>query len=112
MNFNQYIQYRALSMKAKVDGDSGLVDMMGEKELTASPLIKTVCAPIAIDLFERLTETLNLLDISKRAFIEAAIIHALDQADKIMAEVNIFENHEPSQSYHEGLRASQEGQAQ
>jgi hypothetical protein len=34
----------------------------------------------------------GLLDISKRRFIEAAIIYALDEADRVAAEVNMFEH--------------------
>jgi hypothetical protein len=99
MKFDQYIQYRALNMKANVEGrgfNSEALDRMLDKEAAAgSPQIKTVCAPISIELFDRLTHTLSLLDISKRSFIEAAIIEALDKADVIMEEVNIFENQDP-----------------
>ncbi len=102
MKFNQYIQFRALNMKARVDGDNTIVDLMGEKEISSSPHIKTVCAPISIDLFNRLSDTLNLLDISKRSFIEAAITHALNEADLIMAEVDIFENHPSEQQLRDG----------
>lgn len=98
MNFDQYIQYRALNMKATIEGQShnnSEFDRVLDKAASnGSPEIKTVCAPIAIELFDRLTETLTLLDISKRRFIEAAIIEALDKADAIMAEVDIFENHQ------------------
>ena len=100
MKFDQYIQFRALSMKAHVEGqafNSDAVDRHLDKQAASgSPEIKTVCAPISIELFERLTETLSLLDISKRSFIEAAIIEALDKADVIMAAVDIFENQPPS----------------
>lgn len=102
MKFDQFIQYRALNMKARVEGqafNSEAVDRMLEKEMAAgAPHVKTVCAPISIELFDRLTETLGLLDISKRTFIEAAIIAALDQADAIIAQVDIFEGQPPVQS--------------
>jgi nucleoside 2-deoxyribosyltransferase len=102
MKFDQYIQYRALNMKAHVEGqafNSEAVDRVLEKETAAgAPHVKTVCAPISIELFERLTETLGLLDISKRTFIEAAIIAALDQADAIIAQVDIFEGQPAAQS--------------
>lgn len=99
MKFNQYIQYRALSRKAQIEGsssNSAALDALMENELKhGAPNVKTVCAPITMELFERMNETLGMLDISKRTFIEAAIIEALDKADVIMAEVDIFENQYP-----------------
>lgn len=99
MKFDQYIQYRALNMKAHIEGDAfngEHTDKLLDKEVAkGSPHFKTVCAPISIELFERLDHTLNMLDISKRTFIQAAIIEALDRADVIMAEVDIFENQHP-----------------
>lgn len=99
MKFDQYIQYRALSRKAQVEGsssNSAAIDALMEKELKhGAPHVKTVCAPITVQLFERMNETLGMLDISKRTFIEAAIIEALDKADAIMEQVNIFENQDP-----------------
>jgi hypothetical protein len=99
MKFDQYIQYRALNMKAHIEGqayNSQHLDSLMEKELAqAAAHVKTVCAPISIQLFERMNHTLGLLDISKRTFIEAAIIQALDQADVIMSQVDIFENQYP-----------------
>lgn len=104
MKFDQYIQYRALNMKANVEGqafNSEAVDRMIDKEAASgTPHIKTVCAPITIELFDRLTNTLSLLDISKRTFIEAAIIEALNKADVIMEEVDIFEGQPPAQVEH------------
>lgn len=99
MNFDQYIQYRALSLKAAVDGDSmnsEAADRMLEKTIKNSPDIKTVCTPIHIELFNRLEATISPLNISKRAFIQMAIIEALDRADAIVAEVDVFENAPPS----------------
>lgn len=99
MNFDQYIQYRALNMKASIEGqsfNSAAMDGAMEKELSAHPEIKTVCAPISVPLFDRLTNTLSMLDISKRSFIESAIIEALNRADAIMDEVDVFEHCPPS----------------
>jgi len=98
MNFDQYIQYRALSLKAAVDGEtlnSEAGDRMLEKTIKNSPDIKTVCTPIHIELFNRLEDTISPLNISKRAFIQMAIIEALDRADAIVAEVDVFENAPP-----------------
>lgn len=52
---------------------------------------KNVCAYIQQPLTERLEETLSLLSISKREFLEMAIIQALDVADSIIHELDIME---------------------
>ena len=95
MNFNQTIQYRALRFKAHVDGspyNAQIMEDLLDEEAKKAETIKTVCAPISIQLFDRLNNTLDMLDISKRQFIELALIEALDRADKIISEVDIFEN--------------------
>lgn len=97
MNFNQFIQYRALNMKASIEGNcvnSANNTPMVDKMLAESPEFKTVCAPISIPLFDRMEQMLVLLQCSKRTFIEAAIINALDQSDRIVARVNVFESND------------------
>lgn len=95
MNFNQTLQYRALRTKAHIEGEAfnaQATEKVLEDAMKKSDEFKTVCAPISIPLFDRLNDALNLLDISKRAFIEMALIHALDEVDKVVAEVDVFEN--------------------
>jgi len=100
MNFTQFIQFRALSAKATIEGqsfNSEFTERMIEKAAATAPAdFKTVCTPLSISLFDRLSNTLSTLDISKRKFIEAAIIEALNKADEIMLEVDVFEGCEPS----------------
>jgi len=98
MNFNQFLTFRALRMKATVENDAFNADFT-EAAFASVPdaQIKTVCAPISIPLFERMNRTLSLLDISKRQFIEAAIIEALNHADRVIESVDIFES-VPSES--------------
>jgi hypothetical protein len=85
MKFTQFIQFRALTAKAGIQGQAfNSAAMEGLIEKAA-----------AIPLFDRLTNTLSILDISKRAFIEAAIILALNEADEIITEVDVFEGRAP-----------------
>lgn len=90
MNFDQLIQLRALSFKSTVEG-SGL-DALTDKALASNPEFKNVCALISVELFDRFTNILSVLEISKRRFIEAAIVEALDKADAIIKQVDPFEN--------------------
>lgn len=50
---------------------------------------KNVCAMLSEPLVNRLESTLGILSISKREFIEMALIEALDKADKVMDEFGI-----------------------
>jgi hypothetical protein len=100
MNFTQFIQFRALSAKANIEGqafNSEFTESLIEKAAVNSPAeFKTVCTPLSIPLFDRLSNTLSILDISKRKFIEAAIVEALNKADEIINQVDVFEGCEPS----------------
>ncbi len=111
MKFNQFIQYHALKMKATLEGETsgrGAESALMEKALESSPQFKTVCAPISLPLFERLDATLKTLDISKRAFIEAAIINALDYADTIIERVDITGEFNEIKTADEVMRARQD----
>lgn len=96
MNFDQFIQLHALQLKQAVEGSGNgqlidkLLESEGYEELKAE--FKTVCAPISIPLFDRLNERLDMLGITKREFIQAAIVNALERVDQIVAEVRISEN--------------------
>lgn len=95
MNFDQTIQFRALRFKAHVEGsayNSEHMEKIFDDAAEKAQIIKTVCAPISIQLFDRLNNTLAMLDISKRQFIELALIEALDRADAIVSQVDVFES--------------------
>jgi len=87
--FNQFIQHKALSFK--FDNSAMLMDAIIEDDKENKLPLKNVCAKLHTSLVERLDSTLNTLSISKREFIEYAIIEALDKADEIMEEVDIAE---------------------
>lgn len=55
------------------------------------PSIKNLCAKVSSQLVDRLDETCHILDISKRKFIETAIIDALERANQIMGEEGLWE---------------------
>lgn len=85
MTFDDLIRYKALNLKYIASG-SNLLDLVdkGSPGITAEIPMKNVCAMITQQLFDDLTNTCGLLDISKRQFIESAIIEALKKAQNIM----------------------------
>lgn len=73
-------------------GDGDLPDSILEQALNqSSPAIKNMCAKVSVQLVDRLDETCNLLDISKRKFIETAVIEALNKADQIISSEGVFD---------------------
>ena len=116
-HFDQFIQYRALKFKFSTLGSMTLDDMErliesgailksddGEtvrrttlEEISPIPL-RNVCAKLSVPLVERLDNALAILDISKRQFIELALIEALDKVDKVLQEVDAFEYHDKEEN--------------
>lgn len=58
------------------------------------PPMKNVCAKLSSELSDRLDTTCSLLEISKRQFIEAALIDALAKAEEIMVSEGVYESME------------------
>ena len=111
-HFDQFIQYRALSFKFSGMGSMTLDDM--ERMIEAGSLgtavdgefvpaksledicpipLRNVCAKLSVELVERLDNALGVLNMSKRQFIEAALIEALNRVDQVLEEVDAFEYH-------------------
>mgnify|MGYP007125374754 CR=1 FL=1 len=89
----ELLLYKSLSFKqsAKDCGDTITDHLIDRDHEAVSKLqLKNVCAKLAPELADRLEQTCSLLSISKRRFIESALIHALDEADLVMKEINIF----------------------
>jgi len=83
--FDQFIQYKALSLK--FDDSATFLDMILESDEGKKLPLRNVCAKLHESLIERLDNTINNLGVSKRQFIEYAIIEALDRADEIIGDV-------------------------
>lgn len=82
MTFDDLIRFKALNLKYVASGANLSELWIGKTENTVP--MKNVCAMITQELFDDLTNTCSLLDISKRTFIEAAIIEALAKTQNIM----------------------------
>lgn len=95
----QKLTYKALGFI--LDDSGSFIDQALENKVFARDHhFKNVCAMISQPLTERLENTLGLLHMSKREFLEAAIIEALDKADLIMEECGVDD-------YLEGLAEQQ-----
>ena len=93
MKFDDLIRYKALHLKYTM-GNSDLTEMVLNSPNGGNVPVpmKNVCALLSQQLFDRFSETCGLLDISKRLFIEKALVEALDKADAIMQAEQIEEH--------------------
>lgn len=98
--FDQYIQHRVLSFKFTNVDNGKLFDHLldsGQLVDTGSVELRNVCAKLSVELADRLDNTLGLIDMSKRQFIEMALIEALDKVDQAVQELDAFEFHQADQ---------------
>lgn len=88
-NFKEFMRYRVLDFKY------GLQNQEVAEHLIANgqgPQLRNVCAKLAPELAEQIDNTVSMLGISKRLFIERALIEALDQVEAIVAEHKVWED--------------------
>lgn len=88
-DLEELLLYKALNYK-QVRTGVNLIDHIENGNITANIELKNVCAKVSPELAEDLDKTCHLLGISKRRFVEAAIVEALNKAEAIMSEVDIF----------------------
>lgn len=91
---NEILTYKSLAFKHAADNQQ-LVDYIAETQPEVlHQVTKNVCAHLPMPLVDRLENSLGILGMSKREFIQAAIIDALDRFDKIAEDYHIFEAYE------------------
>lgn len=95
MNFHETIQLQALRLKQlNTQGmDSKLQEHFFEqavKQNAPGVPLKNICAHISQELFDNVDSTCRMLEISKRQFVEMALIEALNKAEAIVAEIDPF----------------------
>lgn len=107
---NEVLTMKVLGLKHRTHGSLDLFDLPNlvvrdengqEQPGSESPVVKNVCAKLHVALSDRIDETVNLLGISKRSFIEAAIINALQEADDLLEKYQVFESFEEEQAHFE-----------
>lgn len=88
MKLDELLRYKALHFRY-VHDNAGLMDLIANDEIPNNVPMKNVCAMVSQQLFDELTNVCGLLDISKRAFIEAALIEALNRAAEVMEQEGV-----------------------
>lgn len=89
--FEEYITYRALGRK--YDDTGKILDhLLSDVPEGSSPdikgygEIKNLCAKVPSALIDRLDSVIGYLDISKREFVELAVIEAIQRSEKIIRD--------------------------
>lgn len=90
----EIITKEVIELKHQNSG-GGFIDHLIQE--TDDPEFVNVCAKITRPLFEKLDSTCQFLSISKRRFIEAAIIQGLEQAEAIMTEYELIDHMQKEQ---------------
>lgn len=84
--FEEFVLFRALSHK--YDDSGHITDKLLEEGVASGDLtIRNVCAKVSSTLVDRLDEVCGFLHVSKREFVERALIDALDRASVVMEPV-------------------------
>jgi hypothetical protein len=77
MNFDELVQLQVLKHKSP-ERPFPLIDKLVDEH----PEMRQMCAKVHPSLIDRLDQVTNLLDMSKREFIEAAVSDALARAEE------------------------------
>jgi hypothetical protein len=92
MNFEELIQLQVLKLKATAQGriPGRLADALIESGELQAPELKQMCAKVTQELYARLENVTSALDMSKREFIEAAVMDAIVKAEDAIERSGAF----------------------
>lgn len=94
MKFDEVIQLQVLKLKALNHGKSEILNGVVDELAEQSTQLRQVCAKVSPQLFDELENVCMLLDMSKRQFIEGALIDALDRAKETIERMGALEQGE------------------
>lgn len=83
-DFNEFMHYRVLAFKYDRQNIELTESVLSGRTNIETPELRQVCAKLTVELADRIDRTVSVLGISKRLFIERALIEALDQVDAII----------------------------
>ncbi|MGH8349563.1 MAG: hypothetical protein ACRES5_23835 [Pseudomonas sp.] len=94
MNFDETIQLQVLKLKAQSGGIKGkLLDQLLE-ESGETAHVRQMCAKVSHLVYEDLEQVCVLLDMSKREFIESAVVDALARAHQVIDKSGVMDQFE------------------
>ena len=100
---NDFLHYRALA--AKYDNEQANARLVDHITAADTPKVRQIATVMAVDTIQELDDLLAELKMSKRQFIEMAILSAMDEAHHILEIHGV-------QQYHEVQAARAQGGAE
>ena len=77
-------------------GNRDFLDLVLDGTIDANLPLKNVCAKVSSELSDEIDKVCDLLNISKRRFLEAAFIEAVQKAHAIMESEGVFQAMNPT----------------
>jgi hypothetical protein len=95
MNSDDQLRLAALQIKQLQSHGTRLEEHLLQAAIDQNPEeakahFKNICATVGIGLFERVDTICRMLDLSKRQFVEMALIDLCEKSDSVIMEVKPF----------------------
>ena len=90
-DLNEFLHYRVLA--AKHDNEQALSRLI-DSSATESPLTRQIATVVSSQLVDDLDELLSVLKMTKRQFMERALIDAMCRARYIMEDLGLEDHYE------------------
>jgi hypothetical protein len=85
MNLDEILRLQVLKLKSSQAGRGSFLEAAFEQEEAGMP-VRQMCAKVSHELYEEVDNVCGFLDMSKREFIEAAVVEAVKRAHHIIRE--------------------------
>jgi hypothetical protein len=94
MTPSETLKLQALKLKQLNTRGTSLPGALLDEAIRQNPEIKTqlrnICALISPELFDKVENLANVLDLSKREFVEMALIEFVQHSENVLAEIDPF----------------------
>lgn len=87
---NLLVTERILS-RISENTNSALLEMAIDDGQIGGAVVKNVCAKVSVQLSDKIDEIVSLLGCSKRKFLEAAFLEAVDKAELIIMREGFYD---------------------
>lgn len=94
---NDFLHYRALA--AKYDNEQAFAGLLDQITPAQEPKVRQIATVMAVDTIQELDDLLAVLKMSKRQFIEQAILAAMDEAHHILELHGVQQYHDVQAAY-------------
>ena len=92
MQLEELVRLKALEAKRANHGGGDIHDLLIDDFMKKDGgEFKNMCAHISLPLYDEIENMCSTLDISKRRFVEGALIDAVKRANAIVSEVKPFD---------------------